>query len=100
MGPTGPLLQPQAARERHVPDVEQWLDDLDLRQYAQTFVKNGVGSRAFRYLTEQDLQDLGVLLGHRRILMAALAQQARQDAGVASDALQPRASHRGSASSP
>src|SRR5260370_4342265 len=94
MGPTGPLLQPQAARERHVPDVEQWLDDLDLRQYAQTFVKNGVDSRALRYLTEQDLQDLGVLLGHRRILMGAIGKLAGQDAGVASDAREPGASTR------
>jgi class 3 adenylate cyclase len=77
-----------------VPDVEQWLDDLDLRQYAQTFVKNGVDSRALRYLTEQDLQDLGVLLGHRRILMAAIAKLAGQDAGVASDTTEPGASTR------
>jgi class 3 adenylate cyclase/tetratricopeptide (TPR) repeat protein len=77
-----------------VPDVEQWLDDLDLRQYAQTFVKNGVDSRALRYLTEQDLQDLGVLLGHRRILMAAIAKLAGQNAGVASDAGEPGASIR------
>jgi class 3 adenylate cyclase len=77
-----------------VPDVEQWLDDLDLRQYAQTFVKNGVDSRALRYLTEQDLQDLGVLLGHRRILMAAIAKLAGQDAGVASDARESAASIR------
>src|SRR5260370_39630103 len=94
MGPTGPLLQPQAARERHVPDVEQWLDDLDLREYAQTFVKNGVDSRALRYFTQHDLQELGVLLGHRRILMAARRQTAPQGAGGASDGLRPRAVRR------
>ena len=36
-------------------DVEQWLDHLDLRQYADTFAKNGVDSKALRLLTEQDL---------------------------------------------
>ncbi len=49
-------------------DVEQWLDGLGLRQYARTFIENGVDRRALRHLTEQDLRDLGVLLGHRRIL--------------------------------
>src|SRR5262245_9982994 len=67
-----------------MPDVEKWLDDLGLGQYRQTFVRNGVDRRALSYLTDQDLQGLGVLLGHRRILLAAIAKLAKQNAGVTS----------------
>ena len=31
-------------------------------------------SRCFRHLTDQDLKDLGVLLGHRRKMLAAIAR--------------------------
>ena len=63
-----------------MPDVERWLGDLGLRQYAQAFLDNGVGWQALHHLTEQDLRDLGVLLGHRRVLLAAIAKLADQDA--------------------
>src|SRR5260370_29883556 len=66
-------------------DVERWLDDLGLRQYAQAFIENGVDGRALRHLTEQDLRDLGVLLGHRRILLAAIAKLVERDARDATD---------------
>src|SRR6202043_2834272 len=65
---------------RRMPDVERWLGDLGLRQYAQAFLDNGVGWQALHHLTEQDLRDLGVLLGHRRVLLAAVAKLADQDA--------------------
>jgi hypothetical protein len=33
-----------------------------------------VGFAALRHLTEQDLKDIGVLLGHRRIILAAIQE--------------------------
>jgi len=71
-------------------DVEQWLDDLGLGQYARTFIENGVDRRALSHLTEQDLRDLDVLLGHRRILLAAIAKLPERDASAAADTAEPR----------
>ncbi|OYD83612.1 adenylate/guanylate cyclase domain-containing protein [Azospirillum brasilense] len=53
--------------------IQTWLAELGLGKYAETFVKNDVDLRALPYLTEADLRDLGVSLGHRRILLTAIA---------------------------
>ena len=66
-----------------MPDVERWLGELGLRQYAQAFLDNGVDWQALHHLTEQDLRDLGVLLGHRQLLLAAIARLAGQQARAA-----------------
>jgi len=55
-------------------DVPQWLEGLGLGQHAAAFVDNDIDFRALPHLTEQDLKDLGLSLGHRRILLAAIAQ--------------------------
>ena len=55
-----------------VGDIAHWLERLSLGQYAQTFVDNAVDFEALPYLTEDDLKDLGLALGHRRILQAAI----------------------------
>src|SRR5262249_9818579 len=36
--------------------------------------ENGIGFAALRHLTDQDLKDIGVLLGHRRIMLAAIQE--------------------------
>ena len=43
-------------------------------EYAQRFAENGIVFEALRYLTDQDLKDIGVLLGHRRIMLAAIQE--------------------------
>ncbi len=53
-------------------DIAHWLEGLGLGQYAQAFAENGVNFDALPYLTEDDLKDLGLVLGHRRILQAAI----------------------------
>ena len=53
-------------------DVGEWLEGLGLGEYAGKFVANGVDFRALPHLTENDLRELGVLLGHRWILLAAI----------------------------
>ena len=58
-------------------DIGEWLEGLGLGKYAEAFAKNGVDLRALPHLSEDDLKELGVLLGHRRILLAAI--QSLQD---------------------
>jgi len=53
--------------------VDLWLQDLGLHQYADLFRQNDIGMRALPHVTEADLVELGVSLGHRRILLAAIA---------------------------
>jgi class 3 adenylate cyclase len=53
--------------------IVDWLERLGMSEYAQRFAENGIGIAALRHLTDQDLKEIGVLLGHRRILLAAIA---------------------------
>ncbi len=41
-------------------------------EYAQRFAENAIDVSALRHLTDQDLKDIGVLLGHRRKMLAAI----------------------------
>jgi class 3 adenylate cyclase/predicted ATPase len=50
-----------------------WLAELGLGEYTQCFAENGIDFSALGHLSDQDLKDLGMLLGHRRKLQAAIA---------------------------
>jgi class 3 adenylate cyclase/predicted ATPase len=54
-------------------DVERWLRDLGLAQYARTFAENDIDLDVAADLSERDLAELGVSLGHRRKLLRAIA---------------------------
>jgi class 3 adenylate cyclase/tetratricopeptide (TPR) repeat protein len=54
-------------------DIAQWLDQLGLAQYAALFGENAVDLDVLPDLTEQDLKDLGIPLGHRKKLLKAIA---------------------------
>ena len=54
--------------------IAEWLASIGLSEYAQRFVDNGIDLSVIRDLTEQDLKDLGVLLGHRRKILRAIAE--------------------------
>jgi SAM domain (Sterile alpha motif) len=45
--------------------IAEWLEELGLGQYAQLFVENGIHFSVLRHLTDQDLKNIGDLLGHR-----------------------------------
>jgi class 3 adenylate cyclase/predicted ATPase len=60
-------------------DIAQWLDKLGLGQYAQRFDDNGIDLSILPDLTDQDLEKLGVLLGHRRKLQRAIAELERTE---------------------
>ncbi len=53
-------------------DIRQWLDALGLGEFAGVFEENAVGLRALPALTEDDLKELGLKLGHRRIVQQAI----------------------------
>ena len=54
--------------------IADWLETLGLSEYAQRFADNAIDLSVIRDLTEQDLKDLGVLLGHRRKILRAIAE--------------------------
>jgi predicted ATPase/class 3 adenylate cyclase len=54
--------------------IEEWLVSIGLGEYAQRFHENAIDLSVVRDLTEQDLKDLGVLLGHRRKMLRAIAE--------------------------
>ncbi|SDR49778.1 SAM domain (Sterile alpha motif) [Rhizobiales bacterium GAS113] len=62
-------------------DIADWLEAMGLRQYSERFIENDVDLEALGYLTDQDLKELGVSLGHRRKMLAAIG--ARGDAATA-----------------
>ena len=52
--------------------IVQWLDKLGLGQYTQAFADNGVELDHLTHLTDDDLKELGLPLGPRRQLQAAV----------------------------
>ena len=66
-------------------EIAEWLKALGMTEYAERFAENGIDVSVLRHLTDQDLKDIGVLLGHRRKLLAAIAELA----GTAPAAPQP-----------
>jgi class 3 adenylate cyclase len=69
---------PKAAEHRSsaTQQIAGWLEKLGMSEYVQRFAENGITAEALRHLTDQDLKDIGVLLGHRRIMLAAIADLA------------------------
>jgi hypothetical protein len=53
--------------------ITDWLNTLGLSEYAQRFADNGIDLSVLPDLTDQDLEKLGVLLGHRRKMLRAIA---------------------------
>jgi class 3 adenylate cyclase/tetratricopeptide (TPR) repeat protein/ABC-type transport system involved in cytochrome c biogenesis ATPase subunit len=54
-------------------DIEKWLCGLGLQQYVTTFRDNAIDAEVLSELTEADLEKLGVVLGHRKRLLKAIA---------------------------
>jgi class 3 adenylate cyclase/predicted ATPase len=54
--------------------IAEWLESLGLSEYMQRFADNGIDFSVLRELTDQDLKDLGILLGHRRKMLRAIAE--------------------------
>ena len=54
--------------------IAEWLASIGLGEYAERFRQNAIDLSVVRDLTEQDLKDLGVLLGHRRKMLRAIIE--------------------------
>jgi predicted ATPase/class 3 adenylate cyclase len=52
--------------------IEEWLESIGLQTYADRFVENGIDLSVLPDLTEQDLNDIGVLVGHRRKMLTSI----------------------------
>jgi hypothetical protein len=52
----------------------EWLESIGLGEYAQRFAENAIDISILRNLTDQDLKELVVLLGHRRKMLRAIAE--------------------------
>ena len=53
--------------------IADWLNDLGLRQYAAAFARADIDEAVLADLTDEDLQSLGITLGHRKRLLKAIA---------------------------
>ncbi len=56
--------------------VAEWLASIGLSEYAARFTENRIDFPVLRDLTDQDLKDIGVPLGHRRKMLRAIAELA------------------------
>ena len=59
--------------------VAAWLEKLGMSEYAGRFAENRIDFSALRDLTDQDLRDLGVVLGDRRKLLRAIGELSGAD---------------------
>jgi class 3 adenylate cyclase len=54
-------------------EITAWLRGLSLTEYRQVFLDNGLDVEVLPYLTEADLEKMGVRLGHRKQMLRAIA---------------------------
>jgi class 3 adenylate cyclase/predicted ATPase len=54
--------------------VREWLDSLGLSEYVDSFAENRIDVSVLRDLTDQDLKELGVVLGDRRRMLRAITE--------------------------
>jgi SAM domain (Sterile alpha motif) len=54
--------------------ISDWFGKLGMSEYAQRFAENGFNLATLPHLADQDLKDIGVLLGQRRIILAAISR--------------------------
>jgi len=53
-------------------EIADWLKKLGLSEYARPFADHKIDISVLGYLTDQDLKDIGIPLGHRRKILAAI----------------------------
>ncbi len=69
-------------------NIDQWLERLSLSKYSELFAENEVDLEVLPDLTEQDLKDLAIPLGHRKKLLKAIAALS-EDADKVGHAAEP-----------
>ena len=71
--------------------VADWLEKLGLGQHAKSFVEKDISFSVLPDLTDQDLKEIGVLLGHRRKLLRAIVDLNRVEDEAAKSISSPAA---------
>jgi class 3 adenylate cyclase/predicted ATPase len=86
-----PCKAPEVTRT--TTELAEWLGRYGLGEYAQTFAKNHIDFTVLPDLTENDLEKLGVSLGHRKKLLRAIealfAERQADDASKAASQPEP-----------
>jgi class 3 adenylate cyclase len=59
-----------------MPDIAAWLTHLGLAKYTNTFLANEVDLATLQHLSDSDLRELGLPVGARRKILAAIAAKA------------------------
>ena len=67
--------------------VAEWLEALGMSEYVQRFAENRIDSSVLADLTDQDLKELGIVLGDRRKLLRAIAELGSDRAAERSSSL-------------
>jgi hypothetical protein len=57
-----------------VQEIPDWLEKLGMSEYAQRFAENDIDASVLPHLTDQSLKELGVSLGHRLKILAAVKE--------------------------
>jgi class 3 adenylate cyclase len=61
-------------KEDLVQDLEDWLTSIGLSEYTRHFAEGRVDASIVRYLTNQDLKELGIPLGGRKRILRAIEE--------------------------
>jgi class 3 adenylate cyclase/tetratricopeptide (TPR) repeat protein len=70
--------------------IADWLQKLGLGQYAQRFAENEIDVFVLPHLTDQDLKDIGVPLGPRRKILAAITAETTNAAPEPAASIEPK----------
>ena len=54
--------------------IGEWLTTVGMPEYATRFAENDIDVSVLGHLTDRDLKEMGVSLGHRRKLLATIAE--------------------------
>ena len=74
-------------------DIAQWFEGLGLSQYAQSFAEHDIDFEVLPRLSEGNLKELGLTLGHRVMLQAAIEALADPSQLIERDSDPEYASH-------
>ena len=72
----GAVSKAAAGRSSATQEVADWLEKLGMSEYAQRFAENDIDASVLPHLTYQSLKELGVSLGHRLKILAAIKELA------------------------
>ena len=74
--------------------ITEWLASLGLSEYAARFAENDIDIDVLPEVTDQDLEQLGISLGHRRRILRAIRDLGATTAAPLRPAAAPEPKHR------